>query len=159
MGYAPQMPMQQQAAGYEFNEIENATIASTAKFARVWGWFSLISGVLLLILGLLFVFALAALLASMSSSGSMPSTLSTAKIGALGGSLIPSAIVGIVGGIFYISSGSSLQRVVTTQGNDIPLLMDAIKTLSRAFMIEAIAMIVSFLIGLVIGIMNMAGAS
>ena len=159
MGYAPQMPMQQQAAGYEFNEVENGAIANTAKFARIWGWISLVSGVLLLGLSLLVVFAIAAMFATMHSSGSMPSALSTAKITALGMSLLPSSIVSILGGIFYISSGSSLYRVVTTQGNDIPLLMDAVKQLSRAFMIEAIAMMVSFVVGLVIGLMGMGGTT
>lgn len=158
MGYAPPMP-QQASAGYEFNEVENGAIASTAKFARIWGWISLVSGVLLLGLSLLVIFAIAALLASMHSSGSMPSALSTAKITALGMSLLPSSIVSILGGIFYISSGSSLHRVVTTQGNDIPLLMDAVKQLSRAFMIESIALIVSFVFGLVIGLMNLGGTT
>ena len=158
MGYAPQMQMQAPAS-YEFNDAENGAIANTAKFARIWGWISLVSGVLLLLMSLLVIFAIAALLASMHSSGSMPSTLSTAKITALGLSLLPSSIVSILGGIFYISSGSSLQRVVTTQGSDIPLLMDAMKSLSRAFMIEAIALIVSFVFGLVIGLMNLGGTS
>jgi len=145
-----------QAGGYEFNEVENGAIASTAKFARIWGWISLVSGVILLMLSLTVAFAFTAMLASMHSTGS---ALSTAKISAISMSLVPTSIVSIVGGIFYISSGSSLQRVVTTQGNDIPLLMDAVKQLSRAFMIEAIAMIVSFVIGLAIGLMNFGGAS
>ena len=155
MGFAPPMPA---AASYEFNDAENVTIASTARFARMWGIISLATGVLTLIIGVLLVvlFAAATTLATASTSG--PTAMKPAMIVAIGASLIPSSLVSIIGGIFYLRSGASLQRVVETQGNDIPLLVDAVRALSRAFMIEAIAMMVGFVIGLVIGIAMQIGA-
>jgi hypothetical protein len=75
--------------------------------------------------------------------------------GAVGVALIPTALVSIVGGIFYLQSGGALRMVVDTEGNDIRLLMDSMKALSRAFMIEAIAMMVAFVVGLGIGIAGM----
>jgi hypothetical protein len=140
---------------YEFNEMENATLSSTARFAKIWGIISLISGVLLLIVGILIIAVIGAAIAANAGSSSS-SALKPATVMALGFALIPSSLVSIIGGIFYLRSGSSLQNVVTTHGNDIPLLMEATRALSRAFMIEAIAMMVGFVLGFVIGILNAA---
>jgi hypothetical protein len=150
MGYAG-APMG--GAPYEFNEIQNATIGDTARYARLWGIISLVSGVLVLVSGILLT---AMFMGAAAVSGGSP-MLKPALLAAIGISLIPTSLVSILGGIFYMSSGASLQRVVETQGNDIPLLMDAVRALSRAFMIEAIAMMVSFVIGLVVGIVMQTG--
>ena len=143
-------------ASYEFDESQNAVIASTARFARLWGVISLVTGVLALVLGVLAATVLAAALPAASASGTSP-LLKPTMIVALGISMIPSALVSIIGGVFYLNSGASLQNVVTTQGNDIPLLMDAVRSLSRAFMIEAIAMMVAFVVGFGIGIAAQVG--
>ena len=143
-------------ASYEFNEFENATIASTARWAKLWGIISLVSGILVLILGVLMVAVLGAMVAASPSSGSS-AALKPAMIVAMGAGLIPTALVSIIGGIFYLQSGNSLRRVVDTQGNDIPLMVDAVRSLSRAFMIEAIAMIVGFVIGFGIGLALQVG--
>lgn len=118
-------------ASYEFNGAENATIASTARFAKIWGVISLISGLLILGLGLVAVFVVGAATAATTTSSASP-LFKPAMIVAIGASLIPSALVSIVGGVFYLNSGSALSRVVDTQGNDIALLMDGVRSLSRA---------------------------
>ncbi len=142
------------AATYEFSEMENATLASTARFARYWGIISIIAGALLFIIGVLMVVLLGAAVATAPSSSS--SGLSPAMVVALGASLIPSSFVSIIGGVFYFMSGNNLQKVATTQGEDIPLLMKAVQSLTRAFMIEAIALVVSFIFGFVLSFaMNM----
>jgi len=160
MPYAPGPAPMAMVPGYEFNESENATIASTARYARLWGIISVVAGILTLISGIGITALFAALPASAlaSSSASSPTAFKPAMLVAIGVSLIPSAIVNIVGGIFYMRAGGSLQSVVETQGNDIPLLMDSVRALSRAFMIEAIAMLVAFVIGLGIGVAMQMGA-
>jgi len=159
MGYAP-APGMAPVANYEFNELENSQLASTARFAKLWGIISLVSGILILLMGIGITVMMAGVTAAAASSSSSTPGMSPAAIGAIGVGLIPSALVSIIGGIFYMSSGSSLRAVVDTQGNDIPLLMNAVKALSRAFMIEAIAMAVGFIVGFIIGlVINLQGAS
>jgi len=143
--------------GYEFNELENMTIASVAKFARMWGVISLISGILVLIMGVVMtVMAGAVAAASVGSRGSSP-LANSAVLGALGVALIPSSLVSIIGGIFYMKSGGALRAVVDTQGNDIGLLTEAVRSLSTAFKIEAIAMAIGFVLGLVLGVVMRSG--
>ncbi|MBS2012014.1 MAG: hypothetical protein JST00_03950 [Deltaproteobacteria bacterium] len=162
-GYGAMAPSYGASSGgtYEFNDAENLTIATVARYARIWGIISLLSGIA--VLGLGFVVALmggaiAAAAASRGSGTGAGSPLaSSAAVAAIGVALVPSGIVSIVGGIFYMRSGSSLQSVVDSQGNDIPLLNQAIRSLSLAFKIEAIAMAVGFVIGLVIGVVGRVG--
>jgi hypothetical protein len=144
-GYAPPAG----ARTYEFNEAENATIAGTARYARRWGVISIVVGVIVLAAGVVLAAMAAALDTSLGGKGVM--------LGAVGVALVPTSLVYFVGGIFYLRSGRSLLDVVETQGNDIPLLMGAVKSLSRAFMIEAIASAVAFVAGFAIGLVNAAG--
>lgn len=155
MGYAPG-PGMPAPATYEFNDMENATLASTARWAKGWGIISLVAGILLLILGFLMIVVLAAAMTTAPPSASGPQ-ITPGTVVALGVSFIPSAIVSIVGGVFYLMSGNSLSKVVETQGDDIGLLMNAVRTLTRAFMIEAISLVVSFVIGFVIGLTMQGG--
>lgn len=160
MGYAPAPGMMAPTANYEFNELENTQLASTARFAKLWGIISLVSGILLLLMGILITVMMAGVTAAAAASSSSTPGMSPAAMGAIGIGLIPSALVSIIGGIFYMNSGSALSSVVTTQGNDIPLLMNAIKGLSRAFMIEAIAMAIGFVLGFILGlVLNLQAAS
>lgn len=145
------------AATYEFSEMENATLSSTARFAKYWGIISIIGGVLLLILGVLMIVVLGAAMATAPPPSSGGPAITPATVIALGVSFIPSSIVSIIGGVFYWLSGTSLERVATTQGDDIQLLMTSVKSLTRAFMIEAIALVVSFVIGFGIGIAMQGG--
>jgi hypothetical protein len=150
MGYAPT------GAWYEFNEGENFTIGETARYARLWGIISLVAGVLLLMMGIFAAVAFAALVPA-TATGSSSALVKPAMVVAIGVSLIPSALVSILGGVFYMNASSSLRLVVETQGNDIPLLMQAIQSLSRAFMIEAIAMVFSFVVSFSINIASSMG--
>jgi hypothetical protein len=142
--------------------MENLTIENVAKYARLWGICSLITGVLVLIMAIVVTIAAGAVAAASvaSSHGSSSSPLSSpAAMGAIGVALIPSALVSIIGGFFYLKSGTALRSVVETQGDDIRLLTEAVRSLSTAFKIEAIAMAVGFVIGLIIGVVSRAGGA
>jgi hypothetical protein len=141
---------------YEFNDGENLTISNVARYARLWGIISLLTGILVLVLGVVVAMLGGAIAAASARSPSASPLASSAVVAALGVALIPTALVSIIGGIFYMRSGSALQSVVETQGNDIALLTDAVRSLSLAFKIEAIAMAVGFVLGLVIGVMGRA---
>lgn len=147
-------PSQQGGGTYEFNEAENFTIDNVAKYARVWGIISLISGILLLLMGITVTILGGAIAAAMKGSGN---AMGPAIVAGAGVALIPSSLVSIIGGVFYMKSGASLKEVTQTQGNDIPLLMNAVRSLATAFKIEAIAMAVGFVIGFVIGFALRAG--
>jgi hypothetical protein len=159
MGYAPAPGYGAAGPTYEFNELENSTIAGTARYARLWGIISLISGIILLLVGIFLALAVSIIGVANMASGSSSPGISPAMITAIGVALIPSSLVSIIGGIFYISSGNALRSVVDTQGNDIALLTAAVRSLSRALMIEAIAMIVGFVLGLIIGIVMQTGGA
>lgn len=141
---------------YEFNDGENLTISTVARYARLWGIISLASGILILIMGIVVTILGGAIAAAAAASGSS-NGMSPAVIGALGVALIPTSLVSIIGGIFYMRSGGALRSVVDTQGNDIHLLTEAVRSLSLAFKIEAIAMAVGFVFGLIIGIVGRVG--
>jgi hypothetical protein len=118
--------------------------------------------VLVLIMGIVVTIAAGAVAAASvaSSHGSSSSPMSNpAALGAIGVALIPSALVSIIGGFFYLKSGTALRSVVETQGDDVRLLTEAVRSLGTAFKIEAIAMAVGFVIGLVIGVVSRAGAA
>jgi hypothetical protein len=137
--------------------MENLTIENVAKYARLWGICSLISGVLVLIMGIVITIAAGAVAAAAHATDGPMSN--PAALGAIGVALIPTALVSIIGGFFYLKSGAALRSVVQTQGDDIRLMMDAIRSLTTALKIEAIAMAVGFVLGLVIGIVGRAGGA
>ena len=141
---------------YEFNELENLTIGEVARYSRIWGIISLISGVLLLGLGVVIAAMGGAIAAATAKTGGSNAFSSSAAVVALGVALVPSAIVCIIGGVFYTRSGTALRNVVDTQGNDIQLLTEAVRSLTLAFKIEAIAMAVGFVIGFGIGLVGRA---
>jgi hypothetical protein len=57
---------------------------------------------------------------------------------------LPAGIVAIVVGVTFIGAGNSLKAVVTTQGNDMMHMMQAMQKLSTAFIIEIVCAIVGF---------------
>jgi hypothetical protein len=138
-----------QPLGYEFTESENVTLGNTAKYARWWGIMSIASGVLLVLMAGLVLAVLAAVGSALS--GRLPALSKGALIGAVVGTLGPLGLVYIVCGVLYLQTGTALQEAVVTEGQDVPLLMSALRTLSRAFMIEALATILAFVVGLGIG--------
>src|SRR5215467_14094870 len=97
MGYAgPGASMPMATAAYEFSDVENLTIAKTARYARLWGIISIVAGVLVLGGGLMLTASAAALASTFGNKAPM--------LGAIGIALIPTALVNIVGGIFYLQS-------------------------------------------------------
>jgi hypothetical protein len=122
--YAGGPPMQgmmaPQYGNYEFNDYENSVIDKTASRAKLWGIISTTIGGLQIV----------------GSCGMFASpTLAT---------YLPAGIVAIVVGVTFIGAGNSLKSVVTTQGNDLMHLMQAMQKMSTAFIIEIICAIVGF---------------
>jgi len=139
-GYAPPNPygapagppammgMTPQYGNYEFNEYENSIIEKTADRAKLWGIISTTIGALQ-VLGSCGMFASPSL-----------------------ATYLPAGIVAIVVGVTFIGAGNSLKAVVTTQGNDLMHLMQAMQKMSSAFIIEIVCAIVGFVLA-VIGIL------
>ncbi|HVH45424.1 MAG TPA: hypothetical protein VM925_23885, partial [Labilithrix sp.] len=65
---------------------------------------------------------------------------------------LPAGIVAIVVGVTFIGAGNSLRAVVSTQGNDLMHLMQAMQKMSTAFIIEIICAVVGFVLA-VIGVL------
>jgi len=122
------MGMAHQYGTYEFNDYENSIIEKTASRAKLWGIISTTIGALQVV----------------GSCGMFASpTLAT---------YLPAGIVAIVVGVTFIGAGNSLRAVVSTQGNDLMHLMQAMQKMSTAFIIEIICAIVGFVLA-VIGIL------
>jgi hypothetical protein len=116
---------QPQYGNYEFNDYENLVIDKTASRAKLWGIISTVIGALQI----------------MGSCGMFASPqLAT---------YLPSGIVAIVVGVTFIGAGNSLKNVVTTQGNDLMHLMQAMQKMSAAFIIEIICSVVGFVLAVV----------
>ena len=156
-GYGPPHAGYGATAGgtYEFTDGENLTITDVARWARLWGIISLVSGALTLVAGIV-VIAMGGVIAAATARSGAQGLSTSALIAALGVALVPAAIVSIVGGVFYLRAGTALRSVVDTQGNDIELLTNAVSSLTLAFKIEAITMAAGFVIGLVFGVIGHA---
>ncbi len=127
-GGPPGMGMVPQYGNYEFNDYENSIIEKTASRAKLWGIISTTIGALQIV----------------GSCGMFASpSLAT---------YLPAGIVAIVVGVTFIGAGNSLKAVVSTQGNDLMHLMQAMQKMSTAFIIEIICAIVGFVLA-VIGIL------
>ena len=113
---------------YEFNSAENLTIARTARFARAFGLISIIVGVL----------ASLDVVLTMSQNAARAAEL-------------PSSLASLVVGIIFMRVASALQLVVDTEDNDIQHMMEAVKKLGDAFLVQlavaAIAVVAMVLIG------------
>ncbi len=140
-GEMPAAPMAATPSGYEFSAWENATIAKVGSRAKTWGIMSILFGILLVTgAGLLF-----------SYGAKEP------KLVPIGGAVLAIGIQPVVSGAFYFAAGSALASVVTTQGNDIPLMMRALRKLTHAVRVEAIAAIVTILVGAYFGFLFTQG--
>ncbi|MBX3204633.1 MAG: hypothetical protein KF764_06160 [Labilithrix sp.] len=125
---APQagmMGMTPQYGDYEFNDYENSIIDKTASRAKLWGIISTTIGALQ-VLGSCGMFASPSL-----------------------ATYLPAGIVAIVVGVTFIGAGNSLKSVVTTQGNDLMHLMQAMQKMSTAFIIEIICALVGFVLAII----------
>lgn len=115
---------------YEFTDGENATIKASGKRAGLWGILSIVIG------------ALQILVASyaLSTSGGF-----TASVMLAGGA------VGVVVGATFVGVGTALENVVRTRGNDVTLMMGALRKLASALTIQIVATVVGFVVGLIAG--------
>jgi hypothetical protein len=111
--------------GYEFNADEEQIIGRTARYAWLWGVVSIVIGTF-------------ALLSSLQGSAAV-----------LG--QIPMGIANIVIGSFFVGTSRSLKAVVTTSGDDIAHLLEALRKLGIAFLIQLIMFFLAFVAALIIG--------
>jgi hypothetical protein len=111
--------------GYEFNADEEQIIGRTARYAWLWGIVSIVIGTF-------------ALLSSLQGSAAV-----------LG--QIPMGIANIVIGSFFVGTSRSLKAVVTTTGDDIAHLLEALRKLGIAFLIQLIMFFLAFVAALIIG--------
>lgn len=119
--------------GYEFSLSEDVIIGKVGKRSRAYGIVSLITGALMVAGG--FIVAAA-----------FPGTLRALGIGFLVAGFVP-----LISGRFYLEAGAALSSVVTTQGEDIPHMMEALGKLRGAVRIEGISVLLGFIVGLVVG--------
>ena len=151
MGYATGAGPTGAAQEYEFSEAHNAVIADTARYARLWGAISITAGVLVMLAGMTVVVIGAGLTTGLGGKAS------ALMVSGLGVVLLPTAVVYFVGGVLYLRCGEALRQVVQTQGSDVTLLMQAVRSMKRAFMIEAIATMVSIAASLGLTVFNSIG--
>jgi len=137
--YPPQsyQPQPQTAAAslqYEFSDAENGTIGTTAGRARAWGVISLLLGV--------------AQLGLSQMDSARASTFAMAP-------QVAGGVVSIVVGAVFIGVATSLQSVVGSRGNDVALMMDALRKLSTAFTIQIIVACLGFTAGFIAGALGL----
>lgn len=123
------LPPPATAGQYEFSEDENRTITTTYTRARAWGVISLLIG------------ASQIWLALKDGGGLQFMELMTT----IGG------VVSIVVGIVFVAAAASMESVVKSRGNDIALMMTALRKLGMAFGILIVVAASSFVGGFVMG--------
>ncbi len=112
---------------YEFTDAENEKIALVGARATLWGYISIITGVLALIgLVVSLVFK-----DELISHGLEPNYVTVFVV-----ALVPIVLTHLVISMLYMGAGKSLQAVVHTQGNDIEHLMQSLDKLGTAFLVE-----------------------
>jgi hypothetical protein len=117
------------AGGYEFNVEEEQVIGRTARYGRAWGIVSIVIGIFNLLGSLQALQGNAAALAQ-----------------------LPMGIANIVIGSFFVGTARSLGAVVTTRGDDISHLMQALQKLGVAFLIQLVMIFLAFVAALLVGL-------
>jgi hypothetical protein len=126
----------------EFSPAENAVIGKTARRARIWGIVATVIGavstlgVVALVVGMELVLA------------EMPRGFASIVPRFALAALIPSALVHLAAGPFYLRAGAALQGVVDTQGDDLRYLMAALARMRLAFQIEVVMTLLSLGLGI-----------
>jgi hypothetical protein len=118
---------------YEFGGDENRRIERAGTSSAVWAACAMVGAVLLGVLAALQVY------------------LHNVR-GAL--LLAPLLLVCAVAGWLYLGTGRALKEVVTTEGNDIELLMRALDRLARAFRYEVIATALALVLFLALAVIT-----
>jgi len=137
-GRAGEQSAASQYGTYEFNEAENDVIGRCGSRTLTWGIIQIVvAGVVALVglPGLIYSFG-----ATLAGS---PAALAFALIYLLEFALI------LFLGVTWTKAGSALRRVVSTQGNDISLLMDALSRVGTAFLTLTILMVVGVALALI----------
>lgn len=119
--------------GYEFTAAENEVIRRCGSRTAVWGWICGVGGALSLALGALVAVA-----------GVLTDQLLNAIVA--GGTYGAMGIINIAIAVCFIGAGGRFGRIVRTQGSDVPLLMEALGGLSRAYLIQIVATCVAVLL-------------
>jgi hypothetical protein len=130
---------------YEFSPEEEAKIARLAWRVRMWGIVALASG----ILGISLFVVIWFVVAGRSAHGGV---LLTSFI-----AMAPVLLVNALIAFLYIGAGKALRRVVDTQTQDVPHLLDGLARLSGAFRIETILGSIGVVAGLIALIQMLAG--
>ena len=128
-GFGPRLSEGQ----YEFGGDENMRIDRAGTSSTVWAACAIVGAVLLAVLAGLQVY------------------LHNIR-GAL--LLAPLLLVCAVAGWLYLGTGKALKAVVSTQGNDVELLMRALDRLGRAFKYEVIATVLALLLFLALSLVT-----
>ena len=103
---------------YEFNADENVSIDRAATSSSIWAICAMVG---------------AALLGTLAAVQIMLDNIRGAIL------VVPLFLVCAVAGWLYLGAGRALKEVVTTEGNDVELLMRALERMGRAFRNEVIA--------------------
>jgi hypothetical protein len=109
-------------AEYEFDSRQNLVIAGAGNRARIFGILCGITGAVMLLASLL------------GLVGVLESSLALF--------LIPAGVFNLILGVLFTRAGTALTHVVTTEGKDVTLMMDALGNLSKAFLTHIVATIV-----------------
>ena len=117
---------------YEFGARENAVIAGAARWILIFAWFAILAGVLAAVVGIL----------------TMPAGTVNLAVGALF----------VVLGVWFRGTAHSFSTVVSTEGNDIAHLMDALENLGSAFLAMVVFMAVALALVAVLSVI-VAGAA
>jgi hypothetical protein len=128
----PSQPVPSQQAQYEFGPAENIVIGDCGGRARVWGVLCILAGAVQLVASLLNIIGV------LPGNGAIFS--------------LPAGVFNILLGVYFTRAGGAMKSVVDTQGNDISLMMDSLRSLSRAFFVQIIATAVFIL--LVLGVIG-----
>ena len=143
--------------GYEFDGVENVTVAKLGKAVKIWGFVAFVAAALC-VLGAIFAMMMtAALVAVLSKLGVAVAAGTFASLMVF--VLLGMGLVYAVTGWFYIRAGNSLRSIVDTSGVDVPHLLQSLKSLSRAFQIEVVVTLVGLVLAIVGAAKSVGGAT
>jgi hypothetical protein len=118
---------------YEFNGDENMRVERAGTSSGVWAFCAMVGAVLLGILAGVQVY------------------LHNVRGAVL---VAPLFLICAVAGWLYFGTGRALKEVVSTEGNDVELLMRALDRLTRAFRYEVIATVVALVLFVVLAVVT-----
>ena len=94
--------------------------------------------------GLLLLMAISGIAFALNVGAKLGPEFGAILLGVVVAALLPTAIVYLSVGVFYMRSAESIGAIATTQGHDLPHLMEALQKLRVAFQIEVIVGILAF---------------